>query len=124
ESREFRKVALLALRGAIVRARLSPRTFVAARRTQPRRNLRFEISRNSATVPRNMDPTYTILGGEGNHYGPVTAEQFRDWAREGRVNGQTQVMRGNEPNWVLASALPELAVSPGSPAAPVATMEP
>src|SRR5438477_498342 len=57
-----------------------------------------------------MEPTYTILGGDGNQYGPVTAEQFREWARDGRVGAQTQVWRSDTPAWCAASALPELGV--------------
>ena len=55
-----------------------------------------------------MEPTYTILGGDGNQYGPVTAEQFREWARDGRVGAQTQVWRSDTPAWCAAAALPEL----------------
>ncbi|HTD67392.1 MAG TPA: DUF4339 domain-containing protein, partial [Candidatus Limnocylindria bacterium] len=66
-----------------------------------------------------MEPTYTILGGDGKQYGPVTAEQFRDWARDGRVSGETQVWRNDQPAWVAAAALPELGVvAPTAIAAP------
>jgi hypothetical protein len=58
-------------------------------------------------------PTYTILGGDGQQYGPITADQFRDWARDGRVNGQTQVLPAGAVAWCAASSLPEL----GTPAA-------
>ena len=70
-----------------------------------------------ATLTRNalMEPTYTILGGDGNQYGPVTAEQFREWARDGRVGAQTQVWRSDTPAWCAAAALPELGV--GAPVA-------
>ncbi len=55
-----------------------------------------------------MEPTYTILGSDGNQYGPVTIEQFRAWAQEGRVGGDTQVWRSDQPAWTAAAALPEL----------------
>jgi hypothetical protein len=55
--------------------------------------------------------TYTILGGDGLQYGPVTAEQFREWARDGRVNGQTQVLRAGATTWSAASSVPELGIS-------------
>ena len=58
-----------------------------------------------------MELTYKILGGDGNQYGPVTAEQFRAWAQEGRVGGDTQVLRSDAPAWVAASLLPELNVA-------------
>jgi hypothetical protein len=63
-----------------------------------------------------MELTYKILGGDGNQYGPVTAEQFRAWVQEGRVGGDTQVLRSDAPTWVAAAMLPEL-----NAAAPAAT---
>jgi len=64
-----------------------------------------------------MEPTYTVLGSDGNQYGPVSAEQFRAWLGEGRVTGDTQVWRSDMPAWVPAGTLPEVA-SPvvGAPA--------
>ena len=58
-----------------------------------------------------MEPTYTILGTDGNQYGPVTIDQFRAWAREGRVGGETQVWRSDQPAWTAAAALPELGLA-------------
>src|SRR5436190_8047320 len=57
-----------------------------------------------------MELTYKILGGDGKEYGPVTAEQFRAWAQQGRVGGDTQVLRSDAPAWVRAALLPELGV--------------
>lgn len=54
-----------------------------------------------------MQPTYIVLGGDGNQYGPITVEQFQAWAREGRVNGQTQVSNGSG-SWAAAASIPEL----------------
>jgi len=34
---------------------------------------------------------YFMQGGDGKEYGPVSAEQLRQWATEGRANVQTQV---------------------------------
>lgn len=62
-----------------------------------------------------MELTYKILGGDGNQYGPVTAEQFRAWAQEGRVGGDTQVLRSDAPAWVAAALLPELGVNAPTP---------
>ena len=58
-----------------------------------------------------MEPTYTILGTDGKQYGPVAAEQFRAWMHEGRVGGDTQVWRSDQPAWMAAAALPELGVT-------------
>jgi hypothetical protein len=59
-----------------------------------------------------MEPTYTILGGDGQQYGPISIEQLRAWAREGRVNGDTQVWRTGSPAWAAASTFPELGIGP------------
>lgn len=69
-----------------------------------------------------MEVTYKILGGDGNQYGPVTVEEFRAWAREGRVGGDTQVLRSDARDWVAAAQFPELGVTAAAfvPAAPVA----
>jgi hypothetical protein len=74
-----------------------------------------------------MELTYKILGGDGKEYGPITAEQFRAWAQQGRVGGDTQVLRSDAPSWVAATLLPELAVNAPIPAAapiPYSTAEP
>src|SRR3974390_1215095 len=33
---------------------------------------------------------YRIIGADGREYGPITAEQLRQWIAEGRANGQTR----------------------------------
>jgi hypothetical protein len=68
-----------------------------------------------------MEPSYMILGGDGKQYGPVSAEQFRGWIADGRVNGATQVWRSGTDSWVPASSIPELGSAPVvSAAAPIA----
>src|SRR5262245_20425284 len=68
-----------------------------------------------------MEATYKLIGTDGNEYGPVTLEQVRDWAKEGRLAGSTQVLRSDLSAWSTASALPELGVAdqaaslPGQP---------
>ncbi len=32
---------------------------------------------------------YKIIGADGKEYGPVTAEQLKQWIADGRVNGNT-----------------------------------
>jgi hypothetical protein len=81
--------------------------------------LKFRIG--IATLRSNalMELTYKILGGDGNQYGPITAEQFRAWAQEGRVGSDTRVLRSGATTWVAAATLPELGVgAPSAPAAP------
>jgi len=58
-----------------------------------------------------MDATYKLIGTDGNEYGPVTLEQARDWAREGRLASSTQVLRSDQNSWSTAAALPELGVA-------------
>ena len=65
---------------------------------------------------------YKIIGGDGNEYGPVTAEQLRQWMTEGRVNAQTQVKPEGAAEWQSLSAFPELgaaATVPTRQAAPI-----
>jgi hypothetical protein len=75
---------------------------------------------------------YKIIGSDGQQYGPITAEQLRQWLTEGRVNTQTQVQPDGVTDWKPLSSLPEftsptppplnLLVPPASaPAAPVKT---
>jgi hypothetical protein len=63
-----------------------------------------------------MEPTYTMLGADGKQYGPVTIEKFRTWIGEGRVGGDTQVWRSDQPAWASAATLPELGLATAAPA--------
>ncbi|MBM3902595.1 MAG: hypothetical protein FJ379_10995 [Verrucomicrobia bacterium] len=49
---------------------------------------------------------YRIIGGDGNEYGPVTAEQMRQWITENRVNGETRV-QGADGVWKTLREFPE-----------------
>jgi hypothetical protein len=49
---------------------------------------------------------YRIIGGDGNEYGPVTAEQMRQWITENRVNGDTRV-QGADGVWKTLREFPE-----------------
>jgi len=68
-----------------------------------------------------MEATYKLIGTDGNEYGPVSLEQARDWAKEGRLAGSTQVLRSDQSAWSTAAAMPELGVAdhalslPGQP---------
>jgi len=52
---------------------------------------------------------FKILGADDKEYGPVTTEQLRQWIREGRAGGQTQVRPDGAAGWVALSTLPEVA---------------
>ena len=42
---------------------------------------------------------YKIIGADGREYGPITAEQLRDWIAEGRANAQTRAMAEGTGQW-------------------------
>jgi hypothetical protein len=57
---------------------------------------------------------YKIIGADQKEYGPVSADQIRQWIAEGRVNSQTKVQAVGGAEWrsvaevaELAGALPE-----------------
>ena len=52
---------------------------------------------------------YRIIGADGKEYGPISAEQIRQWLAEGRVNSQTQIKSANATDWQTLAALPEFA---------------
>ena len=57
---------------------------------------------------------YKIIGADQKEYGPVTAEQLRQWLTEGRVSAQTQVLPEGATEWKPLGTLPEFAgASPG-----------
>lgn len=51
---------------------------------------------------------YFMLGGDGKEYGPIPADQLRQWAAEGRANAQTQVRPVDGGPWTPFSTIPEL----------------
>ncbi len=52
---------------------------------------------------------YKIIGADQKEYGPVTADQLRQWVAEGRVNGQTSVWSEATTGWKPLAAWPEFA---------------
>ena len=61
---------------------------------------------------------YTIMGADGRDYGPVSADQLRQWIAEGRANAQTKVRVEGGADWRLLSELPEFFPAPAPAAAP------
>ena len=59
---------------------------------------------------------YTIIGGDGNEYGPVPASQVRAWISGGRANLQTKAKKLGTDEWKTLGDFPEF--SPGAPATP------
>jgi hypothetical protein len=52
---------------------------------------------------------YKIIGADQKEYGPVSADQLRQWVGEGRVNGQTRVQAADATDWKAMSDVPEFA---------------
>ena len=72
---------------------------------------------------------YKIIGGDGQQYGPVSAEQLRQWQAEGRVNGQTKVQAEGTTEWRPLGMVPEFAnlfaaPPPGAPTVTVPVSRP
>lgn len=55
---------------------------------------------------------YKIIGADGKEYGPITAEQLRQWIAEGRANRQTKVLPPDATEWKTVAEVPELATAP------------
>jgi len=66
---------------------------------------------------------YTIIGGDGKEYGPVSAEQVRAWIAAGRANMGTKVKAVGTDTWRTIAEVPEI-TSPAAPAAPGAPSAP
>jgi hypothetical protein len=60
---------------------------------------------------------YKIIGSDQKEYGPISADQLRQWIAEGRINAQTLIQSETDPSWRPLSSFPEFAAS-APPAAP------
>ena len=58
---------------------------------------------------------YTIIGGDGKEYGPVTAEQVRSWIAAGRANMETKVKAAGSDEWRRIADFSEI-TGPGAAA--------
>jgi hypothetical protein len=52
---------------------------------------------------------YKIIGADQKEYGPVSADQLRQWVIEGRVNAQTMARAEGQTEWKPLSGFPEFA---------------
>jgi hypothetical protein len=52
---------------------------------------------------------YLIIGADGQQYGPVTAEQLRQWIAEGRANAETRTRAEGSTEWKPLSEFAEFA---------------
>jgi hypothetical protein len=64
---------------------------------------------------------YKILGADQREYGPVTADQLRQWITEGRANSQTMVQGPDSTEWKPLSSFNEFAGVMPAATAPVAS---
>ncbi|MDB6059782.1 MAG: hypothetical protein JWO95_3626 [Verrucomicrobiales bacterium] len=60
---------------------------------------------------------YRIIGADQREYGPVSADQIRQWFKEGRANGSTLVQAEGVPGWRPLATYPEFSVPPQAPPA-------
>jgi hypothetical protein len=69
---------------------------------------------------------YKVIGVDQKEYGPVSAEQLRQWISEGRVNGQTRVQVAGSTDWRTVASLPEFAplFPPAAPPLPPGIIHP
>jgi hypothetical protein len=69
---------------------------------------------------------YKIIGADQKEYGPVSADQLRQWIVEGRVNGQTKVQAADATEWKamadvleFSDVLPKAPLSAPTPVVPI-----
>ncbi len=65
---------------------------------------------------------YKIIGADQKEYGPISAEQMRQWIAEGRINAQTQAQAAGETTWKSVSMFPEFAASFSAAPPPLPSM--
>ena len=56
-------------------------------------------------------PNYFIIGGDQQEYGPVTADELKQWIGEGRLNGQSLARAEEEMDWRPLASFPEFAAT-------------
>lgn len=54
-------------------------------------------------------PEYTVMGEDGKDYGPVFADQIREWIRDGRLGAKTPVKTAADKDWVFLAEVPAFA---------------
>jgi GYF domain 2 len=61
---------------------------------------------------------YKVMGADGKGYGPISLEQFSQWAAEGRVSPQTRVQPVGAPDWRSAGRMLAAFATPPTPGGP------
>jgi len=67
-------------------------------------------------LPRGDTRMFFLIGGDGREYGPVSAEQVREWIGQRRADERTMIRRQEDKEFSALGAWPEFAASPaGTP---------
>jgi len=61
---------------------------------------------------------YKIIGADGREYGPITADQLREWIAEGRANAQTIALAEGAAQWKRLTEYLEFAPALGRMSSP------
>lgn len=65
---------------------------------------------------------FTIIGGDGKEYGPVTADQIRGWVAEGRANLDTKAKAVGSEEWRRVGDYAEFSTPEGAPPVVASTL--
>lgn len=65
-----------------------------------------------------MNLTYQIKSADGQVFGPASVDDVKQWISEGRVEGNSQMIRSDQQLWLSARELPELGLGAAIPAPP------
>ena len=64
-----------------------------------------------AALPGQHRLMFKIIGADGREYGPITADQLRNWIAEGRATAQTRVQAVGSAQWKLITEYLEFAAA-------------
>lgn len=53
---------------------------------------------------------YRMIGADGREYGPISAEQLREWIIQGRANATTQILAEGSAEWKPLASFPEFSL--------------
>ena len=67
---------------------------------------------------------YYFKANDGNEYGPVTAQEVKEWQLQGRMNSESHVRYSNSREWKPLGSYPELASASAPEPPPVKSSEP
>src|SRR5690349_17364841 len=54
-----------------------------------------------------MDVQYFLIGTDGRHYGPLSADDVRVWLADGRASRYSRARRTTEDHWLALREMPE-----------------